>query len=97
MDHEVDPRPRRNAELLRRVKNAHQWVHQVYSDLSEANRLEQGAPPTAEWILDKRKRGTLLKNITFKNEMWDVGFETTYLHLKRYKFVIPQSFGLKVF
>jgi len=52
MDHEVGPRPRRNAELLRRVKNAHQWVHQVCSDLSEANRLEQGAPPTAEWILD---------------------------------------------
>ena len=52
MDHEVDPRPRRNAELLRRVENAHQWIHQVCLDLSEASRLEQGAPPTAEWILD---------------------------------------------
>ena len=40
MDQEVDPRPRRNAELLRRVKNAHQWIHQVCSDLSEASRLE---------------------------------------------------------
>jgi len=52
MAHEVDPRPRQNAELLRRVKNAHQWIHQVCSDLSEASRLEQSAPPTAEWILD---------------------------------------------
>ncbi|MDQ7842063.1 MAG: glucoamylase family protein, partial [bacterium] len=52
MDHKVDPRPRRIAELLRRVENAHQWIHQVCLDLSEASRLEQGAPPTAEWILD---------------------------------------------
>ncbi|MGD0918537.1 MAG: glycosyl transferase, partial [Thermodesulfobacteriota bacterium] len=52
MDHEVDPRPRRNPELLRRVENAHQWIHQVCLDLSEASRLEQGTPPTAEWILD---------------------------------------------
>jgi len=52
MDHEADPRPRRNAELLRRVEDARQWIHQVCSDLSEASRLEQGAPPTAEWILD---------------------------------------------
>ena len=28
MDHEVDPRPRRNAELLKRVENARQWIHQ---------------------------------------------------------------------
>jgi len=52
MDHEVDTRPRRNAELLRRLEKARQWVHQVCSDLSEASRLEQGVPPTAEWILD---------------------------------------------
>ena len=52
MAHEVDPRPRRNPELLRRVGNAHQWIHQACLDLSEASRLEQGAPPTAEWILD---------------------------------------------
>jgi cyclic beta-1,2-glucan synthetase len=52
MDHEVDPRPRRNAELPGRVENARQWIHQVCLDLSEASRLEQGAPPTAEWILD---------------------------------------------
>ncbi|HUL20616.1 MAG TPA: glycosyl transferase, partial [Thermodesulfobacteriota bacterium] len=52
MDHEVGQKPRRNAELLRRVENAHQWVHQVCLSLSEASRLEQGMPPTAEWILD---------------------------------------------
>jgi cyclic beta-1,2-glucan synthetase len=53
MDHEVDPRPPRNAELLRRVENARQCIHQACSDLSEPSRLEQQcAPPTAEWILD---------------------------------------------
>ena len=36
----------------RRLEKARQWVHQVCSDLSEASRLEQGAPPTAEWLLD---------------------------------------------
>src|SRR3972149_9374316 len=52
MDHEVDARSHRNAELLRRVENAHPSIHQVCLDLSEARRLEQGTPPTAEWILD---------------------------------------------
>src|SRR4030042_1629958 len=52
MDHEVDPRPRRKAEMLRRVKNAHQWIHQGGSDLSRAGWLGQGMPPTTEWILD---------------------------------------------
>jgi cyclic beta-1,2-glucan synthetase len=52
MDHEVGPGPRRNAELLKRLEDARQWIHEICSDLSEAGRLEQGAPPTAEWILD---------------------------------------------
>jgi cyclic beta-1,2-glucan synthetase len=52
MAREVDPRPRRSPELLRRVGNAHQWIHQACLDLSEASRLEQGTSPTAEWILD---------------------------------------------
>jgi hypothetical protein len=39
----------------------------------------------------------LSKTITFKNEMWDVGSEATYLHLKAYRCVMPQSCGLKVF
>ena len=32
-----------------------------------------------------------------KRGIGDVGSETTYLHLKAYKCVIPQSYGLKVF
>jgi cyclic beta-1,2-glucan synthetase len=52
VDHEMDPNPQRNTELLERLEQARQWVHQVCSDLSEASRLEQGVPPTAEWILD---------------------------------------------
>ena len=44
MDHEVDPNPQRNAELLERLEQARQWVHQVCSDLSEASRLEQSVP-----------------------------------------------------
>jgi cyclic beta-1,2-glucan synthetase len=51
-DHQVDPNPQRNTELLERLEQARQWVHQVCSDLSEASRLEQSVPPTAEWILD---------------------------------------------
>src|SRR4030042_1566446 len=45
MDHEADPRPRRNAELLKRVENARQWIHQACSDLSEPSRLEQQCAP----------------------------------------------------
>ncbi|HEX7572248.1 MAG TPA: glucoamylase family protein, partial [Bacteroidota bacterium] len=52
MIHEVGPRPLRNPDLLRRVGNAHQWIHRACLDLSEASRLEQGPSPTAEWILD---------------------------------------------
>jgi len=52
MDHEVDPKPQRNTELLERLEQARQWVHLVCSDLSEASRLEQRVPPTAEWLLD---------------------------------------------
>ena len=52
MDDEMDPKPLRNTTLLERLELARQWVHQVCSDLSEAGRLEQGVPPTAEWLLD---------------------------------------------
>jgi cyclic beta-1,2-glucan synthetase len=51
-DHHVDPNPRRNTELLERLELARQRVHQICSDLSEASRLEQSVPPTAEWLLD---------------------------------------------
>ncbi|MBI3015492.1 MAG: glycosyl transferase, partial [Candidatus Tectomicrobia bacterium] len=52
MDHQVDPKPQRNTELLDRLERARQWVHQVCSDLSEASRLEHSVSPSAEWILD---------------------------------------------
>ena len=51
-DHHVDPKPQRNIELLERLEQTRQWVHLVCSDLSEASRLEQSTPPSAEWLLD---------------------------------------------
>ncbi|MGB6033707.1 MAG: glucoamylase family protein, partial [Bacteroidota bacterium] len=51
-DHEIDPEPRHSTELLERLEQARRWIHQVCSDLSEANRLEQGTTAAAEWILD---------------------------------------------
>jgi len=51
-DHPVDPNTERNNELLRRLEQACQRIHQVCSDLSEASKLEQNTPPTAEWLLD---------------------------------------------
>jgi cyclic beta-1,2-glucan synthetase len=52
IDHEVDPNPGRNTELLDRLERVRQWLHQACSDLSEASRLVQTVTPTAEWILD---------------------------------------------
>ncbi|MCK5571308.1 MAG: glycosyl transferase, partial [Bacteroidetes bacterium] len=51
-DHEIDPEPQHSTELLERLEQARRWIHQVCSDLSEANRLEQGTTAAAEWILD---------------------------------------------
>ena len=51
-DHEINPEPRHGAELLGRLEQSRRWIHQVCSDLSEANRLEQGTTASAEWILD---------------------------------------------
>ena len=51
-DHEVDPKPGRNTELLDRLERARLWIHQACSDISEVGRLEQTATSTAEWILD---------------------------------------------
>jgi len=51
-DHRVHPRPSRNSELLERLEEARLWIHQASSELSAASRLEQGAPPSTEWILD---------------------------------------------
>jgi len=51
-EQQVDPRPQRSAELLKRIKQARQWVRQVCADLGAASRLEQKATPAADWILD---------------------------------------------
>jgi len=51
-DHPGDPNMERNSELLKRIEQARQRIHQVCSDLSEASKLEQSTPPTAEWLLD---------------------------------------------
>jgi cyclic beta-1,2-glucan synthetase len=48
----ADPHPRRNTVLLRRLRQARQWIHMVCKDLSEEALLEQRTTPIAEWILD---------------------------------------------
>jgi cyclic beta-1,2-glucan synthetase len=50
--HQVDPKPIRNIELLKRLDWGLEWIQQVCLDLSEATRLEQCVPPTTEWLLD---------------------------------------------
>ena len=51
-DQRVDPHPRRNIELLKRLEQTRSWIHLACLDLSEASRLGQSTPPTAEWLLD---------------------------------------------
>jgi len=51
-EHQIELKPQRNTELLKRLENAREWVHQVCADLSETSRLEKSTPPIAEWILD---------------------------------------------
>lgn len=51
-DHQLDSKPLRNTELLRRLKRSRRWVKQVCLDLSEASHLQQSVSPTAEWLLD---------------------------------------------
>ena len=51
-EQQVDPKPPRTAELLKRLKQSRQWVRQVCEDLTAASRLEQKATPAADWILD---------------------------------------------
>ena len=38
--------------MLSRLHDARRQIHEVCIDLIQAGRLEQGTPPTAEWILD---------------------------------------------
>jgi cyclic beta-1,2-glucan synthetase len=51
-DRRVDRHPRRNIELLKRLEQTRAWIHLACLDLSEASRLGQSTPPTAEWLLD---------------------------------------------
>ena len=51
-EQQVDLKPHRNFELLKRLKQSRQWVRQVCTDLAAASRLEQKATPAADWILD---------------------------------------------
>ncbi len=52
VEHRIDPKPRQRAVLLSRLKDAHRHIHDICVELSQASRLEQGTPATAEWILD---------------------------------------------
>lgn len=51
-EQQVDLKPHRGFELLKRLKQSRKWVHQVCTDLAAASRLEQKATPAADWILD---------------------------------------------
>ncbi|MFQ6758395.1 MAG: glycosyl transferase [Deltaproteobacteria bacterium] len=51
-EQQVDLKPHRSFELLKRLKHSRQWVRQVCTDLAAASRLEQKATPAADWILD---------------------------------------------
>ncbi|HVP19122.1 MAG TPA: glucoamylase family protein [Spirochaetia bacterium] len=48
----VDPRHSGGGGLFERLQDARFQVHEICADLARAGRLEQGTPPTAEWILD---------------------------------------------
>ncbi|MCX5869899.1 MAG: glycosyl transferase [Deltaproteobacteria bacterium] len=51
-EQQVELRPQRSTELLKRLKQSRHWVRQVCADLAAASRLEQKATPAADWILD---------------------------------------------
>ena len=46
------PEARTRGSILSRLQDARRRIHDVCTDLSQAGKLEQGTPPTAEWILD---------------------------------------------
>jgi cyclic beta-1,2-glucan synthetase len=51
-EQQVDSRPQRSFELIKRFKQSRQWSRLVCEDLTVASRLEQNATPAADWILD---------------------------------------------
>ena len=50
--HQLSVRPPQDSELLKRIERDRRWIHQACVVLTEAGRLEQGVPPSAEWLLD---------------------------------------------
>ncbi|HUI71153.1 MAG TPA: glycosyl transferase, partial [Spirochaetia bacterium] len=52
IDHPVDPARRAGGEILTRLHEVRRQIHDICEDLTQAGRLDQGTPPTAEWILD---------------------------------------------
>ena len=46
------PAVRTPSRMLTQLQGARRQIHEVCIDLIQAGRLEQGTPPTAEWILD---------------------------------------------
>lgn len=51
-EQQVDPKPQRSTELLKRLKLSRLWIRQISEDLAAASQLEQNATPAADWILD---------------------------------------------
>ncbi|PIR18059.1 MAG: glycosyl transferase [Deltaproteobacteria bacterium CG11_big_fil_rev_8_21_14_0_20_49_13] len=51
-DHQLDPKPVKNIELLRHLEEGRKWVQWACLNLSEAGHLQQSVSPAAEWLLD---------------------------------------------
>jgi len=50
--HQLAAGPPRDVRLLERVERDRRWIHRTCVVLTEASRLEEGVPPSAEWLLD---------------------------------------------
>jgi cyclic beta-1,2-glucan synthetase len=51
-EHKLQPSAGRDQPLFRRLDRAEDVIESVRRDLADADRLEQGVSPSAEWILD---------------------------------------------
>ncbi|MDF1501161.1 MAG: glucoamylase family protein [Anaerolineales bacterium] len=51
-EHEVNPKPLRDAKLLKRLEQDLRRFQHACLELSEAYRIEHSAPPASEWLLD---------------------------------------------
>ena len=50
--HQLATGPPRDVGLLKRIERDRRWIHRTCLVLTEASRLEEGVPPSAEWLLD---------------------------------------------